>query len=189
MEKGTVKITTNFEHHWAIDNPQTEITIMPKEQELVIESVGAEIKKHHKESNAKDRETQLKDKPNSLEILSLSKSINRISSHKRNYFKVFQKWVGYITEVNGECFVARLKDLTNGGADEEAEILIDDISPEDKQLISIGAVFYWSIGKEMFNGQVKKESIIRFKRAPWEVDEVDNAFDLADELLEGLKWE
>jgi len=61
-------------------------------------------------------------------------------------------------------FIARLTDLTSGGTDEIVEFELDDISPDDMKLLSIGSIFYWSVGHYMENGQSVKRSDVRFQR-------------------------
>jgi hypothetical protein len=82
-------------------------------------------------------------------------------------FLIEQEFEGMVLSVdaNGECFVARVADLTRQGSEEEAEIAFDEISPDDRSLIVPGALFTWSIGRTTeVNGQVRRVSDIRFRR-------------------------
>ncbi len=106
-----------------------------------------------------------------------------------SYFKKTQKWLGHVTEIKSDEFIAELKDLTNPGTIEIGEFEINEISAEDKELLTIGSAFYWSVGYAVEKGQVKKESIIRFQRIYWEQDELDSAFDRARILEENLNWD
>src|SRR5882672_1500921 len=57
-----------------------------------------------------------------------------------------QKWEGYVTEVQNGTFFARLTDVSGGGAEEEAEFAVSELSRDDLPLLEPGAGFYWSIG-------------------------------------------
>lgn len=90
-----------------------------------------------------------------------------------------QKWEGYVTDFNNNTIFVKLTNLTNNSDGEFAEIPIKEISPYDKDLLSIGAVFYWNIGyHDNESGQRTRVSIIRFRRLPkWckkEFVEVEN---------------
>jgi hypothetical protein len=58
-------------------------------------------------------------------------------------------------------------------------------------LVSKGAGFYWSLGYVNDNGQVKKDSFIRFQRIkPWDEDELNEIADKANLLRNHLdNWE
>jgi len=108
----------------------------------------------------------------------------------KEYTSDTQKWVGFVTAIFETDFKARLIDLNNSTTEEEASFEIAEVSEEDKSLFRIGAVFYWSVGYSVINGQVKKESFIRFKRTA-ELSEKDfnEAIDKADDIYKDLKWD
>jgi hypothetical protein len=81
-------------------------------------------------------------------------------------FLAIQKWTGYIIEVGDDSVTAQLEDLTNEGTLEEAEFSVSDFDSEEQCLISVGAMFYWTIGYETKNGVRQKASILRFRRSP-----------------------
>lgn len=56
-----------------------------------------------------------------------------------------QKWFGWVEEMHVFHFTCRLKDLTNKGTDEKADILYTDISEEDRRKVRIGSTFNWTI--------------------------------------------
>lgn len=65
---------------------------------------------------------------------------------KRNEVKILQEWYGWI-EMIGEFYIsAHLKDITNGGTDEEVVFTWFDIKDEDQDEIRPGSVFKWTIG-------------------------------------------
>ncbi len=93
-------------------------------------------------------------------------------------FTSLQKWEGYVTDFDDKIVFAQLTNLTNNFPGEFAEIPIEEISSEDKDLLTIGAVFYWNIGyHDNESGQRTRVSIIRFRRLPkWtkkELNEVE----------------
>ncbi|MEA3359623.1 MAG: hypothetical protein U9R17_09510 [Thermodesulfobacteriota bacterium] len=95
------------------------------------------------------------------------------------------KWRGVVLEIHKDCFLCRLVDQDGNSPDEEAEILLSEISDEDFQLIDIGAVFYWSIGYQINpSGSRTRSSIIRFRRLPvWRSEELSEAQKKAEKTL------
>ena len=82
-------------------------------------------------------------------------------------FLALQEWEGTVIERREGAVRVRLADKTRQGTDEEAEILIDEISPQDRDLVKPGAVFYWTIGYfDSGNGQRVRQSSIIFRRLP-----------------------
>lgn len=89
------------------------------------------------------------------------------SPQSTEFFKVIQKWEGYVTEVTEDSFWARLAVLVGEEGDLDAEILLNAVDKEDLPLVTPGAVFYWSIGyKEDERARVTQASVIRFRRLP-----------------------
>jgi len=117
-------------------------------------------------------------------------AINEISLPEHpNYYTLTQRWLGTITEITQDGFNAKLEDLNAGGTNEYAEFFSTEVSKDDKPLVSIGAVFYWSLGYANDKGSVKKESIIRFQRLPqWSSEDIDSAVDKARAQSKALKW-
>jgi len=110
----------------------------------------------------------------------------------RNGFRSINKWEGIVSEIFEEegSFSATLTDLNNGGPKEEVTLSFEEVSEEDMPLLKLGAIFYWNIGYEKLHGQVKKASIIRFKRLPeWTKKDWDQIMDKANELEKGIEWE
>ena len=100
-------------------------------------------------------------------------------------FTSFIKWRGVVLKIYKDCFLCRLVDQDGNSPDEEAEILLSEISDEDLQLIDIGAVFYWSIGYQTNpSGSRTRSSIIRFRRLPvWRSEELSEARKKAEKTL------
>ena len=114
-----------------------------------------------------------------------------LKPYKPDYFLSLQKWECSVFEVMKDNFIAKLVDLTEPGPDEQAEIPLEEVSPEDLDLIVPGAIFYWNIGYEdESNGQRKRTSIIRFRRLPaWSQSEIKEAQKEAEKFRKSLKWE
>lgn len=101
-----------------------------------------------------------------------------------------QRWEGYVTAIHEDYFQARIEDLTNPGTYEIIKFDLDEISPEDESLLKLGAVFYFSIGYVLNNGQREKTSLLRFKRiAEWTEEEFNRAVDRGQKLSNNLKWD
>lgn len=109
----------------------------------------------------------------------------------QSFFTSLQAWEGFVTQVMDNAFLARLIDLAHTGADEEAEFPIDEISEEDKALITPGAIFYWDIGYHTsYSGQRTRKSLIRFRRLPaWTQKEIDAAQREAERIGKALGWQ
>jgi hypothetical protein len=90
---------------------------------------------------------------------------------KRGFAPVYQ-WEGVVEEVNGEGFRARLRPFEKGQADasriEYADFEYDDLADDsDHDLVTEGAVFYWTVGKSRNPaGTYTNTSLVRFRRLP-----------------------
>ena len=71
---------------------------------------------------------------------------------------VVQEWEGYVLEVAGDEFVARLVDVTAGSSheEEEATIPLAEISDDDAASLRIGGIFRWIIGYHCSPSGTKK---------------------------------
>lgn len=104
-------------------------------------------------------------------------------------FDLRQQWEGTVQTVEGEDIVAVLRDLTEPARpDEEVTIGIDEVSPDDRALVSPGAIFYWSIGYRTSRfGQVERVSAIRFRRLPaWSKRDIRRIEERTRELMDFL---
>jgi hypothetical protein len=106
-------------------------------------------------------------------------------------FRAIRKWEGYVLEIHEDSFSARLVPLKGDDEELEAEIYIEELSEQDRELLQPGAVFYWSIGYHDRPSGRERSSIIRFRRLPvWSrreleaasagIDELKAAFDVTD---------
>ncbi|WP_027360139.1 hypothetical protein [Desulforegula conservatrix] len=83
-----------------------------------------------------------------------------------NFYKSVKQWEGVVIEVCDNSFWARLKDL-DSGYEEEVELPIIELSDDDeRQLVSEGSFFTWSIGYRITRGTRENLSVIKFRRLP-----------------------
>lgn len=110
----------------------------------------------------------------------------------KNYQKKTQRWKGVVIENNSDTFTAKLEDLNDEETTtfEIAEFDRQEVSPADLGLLSLGAVFYWSVGYDVRNGQVTKVSDVRFQRlVSLNVEEFDIAMDKAEQFFNNIAWD
>lgn len=103
--------------------------------------------------------------PASAVVARLATTPYRVSSPTR--FDLRQQWEGTVTAISEDSFTATLEDLTDPAVSEEsAELFLEDVSESDRELVELGAVFYWSVGYEDTPRGRERKSIIRFRRLP-----------------------
>jgi hypothetical protein len=104
-----------------------------------------------------------------------------------------QEWEGYVTEVRGDLFTARLTDLSAARKIEEesAEFPIDDLSDDDQKLLHIGAIFRWIIGyQRSSDGTKRRVSQVTFRRLPaWTSKDLNHARARATEFVDQIIWD
>lgn len=90
----------------------------------------------------------------------------KLDSPKVENFIPEQEFEGVVLSVDevARTFWARLADCTAENPDEEAEFALSEIPRDDWQLVMPGALFFWYVGREWRNGQVRRVSDIRFRR-------------------------
>jgi len=101
----------------------------------------------------------------------------------KEFFRAIQKWEGYVLDVGPDTFRARLISIVGEGPDQEAEIYLEEVDPDDQGLVQPGAVFYWSIGYlDRPSGRLRA-AILRFRRLPaWSEAELNAARSEAKKL-------
>lgn len=94
--------------------------------------------------------------------------IPKISATVYRSFKLLQQWEGQVQRVAGSSFVAIITDKTNQENDEEeVEIDLAEVAPDDFALVRPGSLFYWAVGYEDGQGIPRQRvSRIRFQRLP-----------------------
>jgi len=109
---------------------------------------------------------------------------NRGPATPQSRFRSLQSWEGRVIEVCKDSFVAVLEDLTMPGTEEQVELDLGDVSPDDGPLVVPGAVFYWSIGyREDPSGARSRSSELRFQRLPrWSSKDVSGIADRVEAL-------
>ena len=103
-------------------------------------------------------------------------------------FFVEKAWLGTVTAVNittklgDQGFRARLVEVA--GPAMEGEFSLEEVSDDDRELVRVGAEFYWNFGYVERCGQRSRESFLRFRRLPaWSQSQIDCAEAEADHLL------
>jgi hypothetical protein len=100
-----------------------------------------------------------------------------------------QEWEGQVQVVHQETFTATLTDVTANSTEEsvEADLLMDDLSDGDRELVVPGAVFRWIVGHTYMYGQKDSFSRIVMRRLPiWTTHEIKEADREAEELYNAL---
>lgn len=185
-----VKNSTQQLGEWSSKENPTELNIDLYSNAIVENSILHGISRKLKTIFEKDQDI-LREIAES-EIHTDLSNVKKIYGFKDNsYFsKKTQRWIGHVIKIEGKKFFAHLDDITNSGTNEVGEFDTSEVSPGDLELLEKGAIFYWSIGDTIINGQLKKESLIRFKRSiNLSTVEVDRIKDRADDLLKKISWE
>ncbi|MBI4536001.1 MAG: hypothetical protein HY708_06960 [Ignavibacteriae bacterium] len=97
------------------------------------------------------------------------------------FFRAIQKWEGKVIRLADDTFTATLSPIVGDPTELEAEMYVEDVTPDERHFIEPGAVFYWSIGYlERPSGRIR-ESVLRFRRLPvWTKDDISkNSGDLS----------
>ncbi|WP_320041958.1 hypothetical protein [uncultured Desulfobacter sp.] len=98
-----------------------------------------------------------------------------------------QKWRGYVTKKNDDYFTAIITDCSTNHPDEEVDLPLEIISPDDLHLVVEGALFDWHIGYEKNSGTTQKYSKILFRRMPrWTISDFEQANELKNKFKEFL---
>lgn len=106
-------------------------------------------------------------------------------------FISLQKWEGYVTEIDvrKNTFTAKLIDLIDNRNVEIAEFSLEEVEEEDRNMIELGAVFYWNIGYYEAPDGRHRTSLIRFRRMPgWREQDIQSAKKIADNISSQLDW-
>ncbi len=107
-------------------------------------------------------------------------------------FIPMQRWEGVVESIAPEygTFTAVVQDRTAESPPELAVLFLEDLSDGDRELLTAGAVFYWSLGHMVGKGGGRaRVSIIRLQRLPtWSKRELDEAKESAAEVSAELGW-
>jgi len=116
-----------------------------------------------------------------------------ISRGRTARFNTRQLWEGTVTEVRGDLsFVAELEDRTDPSNPVEVATFAPgelELDETEKQLIQVGASFYWIIGTERSSGgTVSMKSTVKFRRIPsWTRGQIQRAAELATAATQSLR--
>jgi hypothetical protein len=87
-------------------------------------------------------------------------------------WEVFSHWEGVVEDLTNDGFRARLAPQLNGRLDEAkvqfTDFDFDELShPSDRDLLQVGAVVYWTIGREVNPAGTRRHtSAVRVRRLP-----------------------
>lgn len=117
-------------------------------------------------------------------------AVRIINKEQEGRALTFQKWKGVVKDILKDTFVAQLADLLRNIPEEQAEFFRSDIQDDDKELFSVGAVFYWCIGYVYSpSNQVTRASFLRFQRLPlYSQDSVKITAQKAKDIKDGITW-
>lgn len=105
---------------------------------------------------------------------------------REDKFLSLSNWAGVVLSVEDDTFWAHI--TTPNGIEEDAEFFVDDLSPDDRPLLSEGALFYFNLGYlTKRSGQRARASYIKFRRIPcWTSDEILDARNSAQSRMQRL---
>lgn len=99
-----------------------------------------------------------------IEVERTAKSIPAPESEA--HAAVIHVWEGVVLSVDDGAMVVKLEDRSGNLPPHQAEISLEWVVDQDKDLVQPGAVFYWSIFKETRRGSIRNAEEIRFRRLP-----------------------
>jgi len=157
------------------------------EDSIILNALNAKVEKRTKQLDEIATEIQNESQEDYANIPRYSE----LSLHfYKSYFSKTQSWVGVVESIGENEFAARLDDKINPETYEIASFDIEEVSKSDRNLLSVGAVFYWSVGYANHNGQVVKESLLRFKRCvDFSSEEINEISDKANQYDKAINWE
>jgi len=130
-------------------------------------------------NNKKERGTS----PTLVPVINKPVALVPRSDYRPRIFNAIRSWEGFVIDLYQDYFSARITDLNEKEQDEDVEILLKDVSEDDKKLVMPGAIFYWHVGYENERGTVKRSSIIRFRRMPrWSSSDFKKARELETKI-------
>lgn len=106
----------------------------------------------------------------------------------REQFVARQQWEGYVESISADEFFARLVGVIGDRDEVSSAIPMEDVHPEDTDLVQVGAVFYWTIGYYEGPSGRRRSSDVRFRRMPrWSKRDVDRTLREAKIRAERLR--
>lgn len=130
-----------------------------------------------------EEQTYVEDRlPSLLQIPSVSKMIR---PDRGQLAAVNQIWEGTVLSVDmtQRIMSVKLHDRGNILEDHYAEISLEWVVDQDLDLVSPGAVFYWTIYKEIKRSTISNSEEIRFRRLPnWTKRQIEEVYKEAEVL-------
>lgn len=95
-----------------------------------------------------------------------STSYNKLHAYLGT-FEITEKWEGNVVQISDEFFSADLVSLTKEMPLEQIDLPHDQVQPEDRELLKLGASFYLTVGHAFKkSGERGVQMVLRFKRLP-----------------------
>ena len=102
---------------------------------------------------------------------------------------ILQKWEGVVLERDETKFSGHLYEGNEDFPLKCAEIDLEELAVEDRDLVTPGAPFVWTIGYRIRHGTRTRFSEIYFRRLPrWTKEEIDSAKIAGAALSEDAGW-
>lgn len=179
--------TTVLTDHWVLDKEYSNKAEASYVSEIMMDTINSKIKERERSLN--EKQTVVENKSDKMFFQLPDFNLSTTPNYK-NYMSKSQNWIGHIIEIRESEFDAKLADKNNSNTHEIAIFELKEVSEGDLELLKIGAVFYWSIGYAVLNGQITKQSLIRFKRSiDLTESEFDHIVDKANDLRRDLNWD
>lgn len=117
--------------------------------------------------------------------------MRRNPDHSVTRFAELESWVGVVLSVEEDAFVAELQSNKPDTHPEEAEFGFDEVGDYDRDLVTEGSIFYWTIGyRQEGSGPRRRTSMLVFRRLPaYSASELVAARDRARALKREFGWD
>jgi len=176
--------------HWILDTEYTNPNDESKEKRIVLDSINSLVEKNKELKYSEKGNTKFIDSDEEHFIDKIPNINLRKTPFYKNYISKAQNWIGYVLSIDEDSFYAKLEDKNEPTTTETASFDKEEVSNGDLDLLKVGASFYWSVGYANQNGQVTKQSLIRFKRAiNITEEEFEEIAEKADKLHDDLNWD
>ena len=104
-------------------------------------------------------------------------------------FRPLQQWEGVVMQVMPKTFLVRLIDSRDESLVEEAEVELEEVSPEDRELVREGVFCYGELRYLHPFDRRQRSSTFRFRRLPnWTPTQIDAARQEAARVRELIGW-
>jgi hypothetical protein len=131
----------------------------------------------HLENDSSKARKSVKMPSSAVEFISIPRVSALKSVREGALASVIHIWEGTVVSVDVGAGVmdVRLDDRSGAVASHFAEISLEWVVDQDKELVEPGAIFYWTLYKEIKRGSISNAEEIRFRRLPnWTKVQLDN---------------